>query len=126
MNQMNDLIVNLERLSRQTQEAYEEESGEGLLATKLDSFYEAAVALRKEFRKVMGTGLGGVKENVRGIFKRNRGGREGDTRILEVKAQDLSHRGTEIDGLIGAAGPTVQEYWKGVKANLRRLDAFFR
>jgi hypothetical protein len=126
LNQMNDVIVDLERLSEQAQEAHDEAGGGDFLATKLEAFYEASVALRKEFRKVSGTGLGGVKENVKGLFKRNRGGREGDTRILEVKAQDLIRRGAEIDGLIGAGGPVVQEYWRNVQANLKKLGTFFR
>ncbi|HEX7186083.1 MAG TPA: protein kinase [Thermoanaerobaculia bacterium] len=126
LNQMNDVIVNLERLSEQSQEAHEEEGGEGALAAKLEAFSEATVALRKEFRKVTGTGIGGMKENVKGIFKRNRGGREGDTRVLEVKAQDLVRRGDEITGMIDVAGPTVKEYWREVRSNLKRLDSFFR
>ncbi len=130
-NQMNDLIVNVERLSEQTLEAYEgEEAGhEGnQLWTKLNAFGEASQSTRREFRKATGTGIAGMKANVKGMLRLNRGGREADNKVLEVKVKDLSRRADEIDGLLPTLplGPVAAEYWKEARRNLARLSGMFQ
>jgi eukaryotic-like serine/threonine-protein kinase len=125
--EMDNLIVSIERLSGQTLEAYEAEGRDDRLLEQLDSFLEAAEEARKEFRKATGTGLAGLKANVRGILRRNRGGQETDRRILAIKVQDLSRRAGEIDRLIDShsPGPITRELWEEVQRNLRKLDGYF-
>jgi serine/threonine protein kinase len=125
---MEDVIVNIESLSERALEAYEETEMSTPLGTRLESFTDRAVALRKEFRSATGTGLRGTFGNLKNSISRNRAGREGDTRLLEIKARELVSGGGEIDGLISgdAAGPAVESYWREIRGQLRRLDAFFR
>lgn len=126
-NELNDVIVSIENLGKQTLGAYEEEGKEDELASGLRSFAEAAASTRKEFRKVTGTGIRGIRENFRGMLRRNKGGREADTRVLQVKAEDLIRQGREIDRLMEASspGPVTLEYWQEARRQLRRLDGFF-
>lgn len=126
-NELNDVIVSLENLGRQTLGAYETEGREDELASALSSFAEAATSTRKEFRKVTGTGIRGLRENFRGMLRRNKGGREADTRVLQVNAEDLIRQGQEIDRLMDASspGPITLEYWQEARRHLRRLEGFF-
>jgi eukaryotic-like serine/threonine-protein kinase len=125
--EMDDLIVSIERLSGQALEAYEAEGRDDRLLEQLDRFLAAAQETRKEFRKATGTGLAGIKANVRGILRRNRGGQQTDRRILEIKIQDLSRRADEIEGLIAthSPGPITRELWQELRRNLKSLDAYF-
>ena len=125
--QMDDLVVSIERLGNQTLDAYEAEGRDDKLLERLDQFVDAAEETRKEFRKVTGTGLAGIKANVRGLFRRNRGGGDADRRVLELKVENLSRRAGEIDGLIASASPAALtvELWQELRQNLRQLEGYF-
>lgn len=124
---MDETIVNIERLSKQVLDAYEDSDLGGSIGDRLDSFAGAAKDLRKTFRRVTGTGIGGIKENLRGIFSRNRTGKEGETKALEVQARELVRKGEEIDRLAGSdpLGPAATEYWQDVRRQLKRLNGYF-
>lgn len=128
-NLMNDLIVNVERLSGQALKAHEESGGEDdPMWERLEAFVEAAKGTRKEFRKATGTGIAGIKESVTSVFRRNRGGREGDTKVLQVRVEDLMRRADDVDSLNGSTpmSATAREYWKEARQNLTRLAGLFR
>lgn len=127
LNEMEQVIHEIEKFSKQALDAHEEEEGAEDVGSRLEAFSEGAVGVRKEFRKVTGTGLQGIKSNVKGILRRNRGGQEADTKILEVKAKELVRKGNEFDSLLASSpmGATATQYWSEVRRNLRRLDNFF-
>lgn len=123
--EMEELVLSVESLGNKTLEAYGEEGREDQLLARLEDFAEAAVGLRKEFRKVTGTGVRGFGQNVKNVFRRS--GKETDTRTLEIKVEDLTRRAAEIDGLMSSSPPgqTSMDYWKEMQSNLRRLQAYF-
>ena len=115
--EMDAVIVSLEDLSKRAWKAYKEADRDTALGPKLASFRDAAVALRKEFRTVTGTG---------GVFTKLRR-RSSDTRKLESQARDLLRRSGEIEGLIaGDSGdPRVESSWREIRRQLERLEGFF-
>jgi eukaryotic-like serine/threonine-protein kinase len=123
--EMEELVLSVESLGNKALEAYGEEGREDQLLNRLDSFAEATASLRKEFRKVTGTGVRGFGQNVKNVFRRS--GKETDTRTLEIKVEDLTRRAAEIDSLMGSSPPgqTTMDYWKEMQGNLRRLQAYF-
>lgn len=123
--EMEELVLSVEGLGNKALEAYEEEGKGDQLLGCLDSFAEAAVSLRKEFRKVTGTGVRGFGQNVKNVFRRS--GKETDTRTLEIKVEDLARRAAEIDSLMGSSPPgqTTRDYWREIQSNLRRLRGYF-
>jgi predicted Ser/Thr protein kinase len=125
--EMDELIISIERLSNQALEAYEAEGRDDRLLAELDRFLAAAEETRKEFRKVTGTGLAGIKANVRGMFRRNRGGEEASRRVLELKVDDLARRAQELDRLVDSHSPGVLtlELWQECRRNVRRLEGYF-
>ena len=125
--EMDDLIVSIERLSNQTLDAYEAEGRDDRLLEQLDQFVEAAGETRKEFRKVTGTGFAGLKANVRGILRRNRGGQEADRRVLELKVENLARRAAELDGLVASSSPgtLTVELWQELRRNVKKLEGYF-
>lgn len=123
-NEVNDLIVSIERLSQQLLKAHEQEGRKGdMLWGELQAFARASQATRKEFRKATGTGIAGVMSNVTSIVRRNRGGREADSKVLRVKVEDLVRRADEIESLSSSAplSATASEYWEETRRNLSRL-----
>ena len=127
-NLMNDLIVNVERLSGQALKAHEESSGEDdPMWGQLESFVEAAKGTRKEFRKATGTGIAGLRESVTSVLRRNRGGREADTKVLKVRVEDLMRRAAEVDSRDASTpmSATAREYWREARQNLSRLATLF-
>lgn len=123
--EMEELIVSIESLGNKALDAYEEEGRGDQLLDHLGTFVEAAVGLRREFRKVTGTGVRGLGHNVKNVFRRS--GRETDTRTLEIKVEDLTRRAAEIDRLMGSSPPgqTTSDYWNEIRSNLRRLKGYF-
>ena len=117
--EMEDLVINVARLSEKAYEAYEEEGREDDLLNRLSSFHEAATEMRREFRRTTGTGVRGTLSKLKG-----RGG-QGDTRALEIQVQDLDRKAADIDRSISASSPTTQDYWREARSNLRRLSGYF-
>lgn len=126
-NEMDEVIVSIEDLSKKALTAYEDADMETALGPKLESFAEGAVAMRREFRTATGTGVRGTFGTLRESLRRRGGGREVDTRKLEIKAKDLFRRSGEVDGLIGgdSGGPVIEDYWREIRRQLRRLEGFF-
>lgn len=123
-NEVNDLVVSIEQLSKQVLKAHEQDGREDdPIWAKLDAFVTAAKATRREFRKATGTGLGGMMSNVTSIVRRNRGGRDADSNVVRISVEDLVRRADEIDTLSAGAplSATTMEYWRETRSNLVRL-----
>jgi serine/threonine protein kinase len=122
---MESLVLSIESFSKKTLNTYENEGKEDLLLGSLEDFSESAVSLRREFRKVTGTGLRGFGQNLKGIFRKGGGGT--DTKALEIKIDDLVRKRDAIDSLMASnpPGQTTQSYWKEVRSNLGRLKGYF-
>lgn len=115
--EMEAFVIKIANLSEKAFESYEEEGREDDLYNRLETFQEAAISTRREFRKATGTGLRGTFSKVVG--------KSGDTRALEIKVDDLSRRAGEIDGLIGSSSATTQQYWREIRSNLGKLKGYF-
>jgi DNA polymerase/3'-5' exonuclease PolX len=122
---MEELVLSVESLGNKALEAYGEEGREDQLLDRLEAFVGEAGGLRKEFRKITGTGVRGFGQNVKNVFRRS--GKETDTRTLEIKVEDLTRRAAEIDSLMSSAppGPTTRDYWNEIQGKLRRLQGYF-
>jgi serine/threonine-protein kinase len=122
--EMEDVVMSIERFGKQASEAYEESDGGGEVGELLEKFAESAVGVRKELRRTTGTGLGGFKAK---ILRFGKGGQEADTKILQAKARDLIRQGEEIDHAIKSSPlpAVVQQYWSDARAQLRRLGGLF-
>jgi predicted Ser/Thr protein kinase len=116
--EMDAVIVRLEDLSKKALKSYERADLDTALGPKLASFRDGAVALRKEFRTVSGTGV---------FSALRRRGREAGTRNLESTARDLLRRSGDVEGLIAgdSGGPKIEGPWREIRRELQRLETFF-
>lgn len=126
-NEMNELIVAIERLGKQALKSHEESGREeDALWERLTGFVEAARTTRREFRRATGTGIGGLVANVSSALRRNRGSRSADSRIVAISVADLSRQAAEVAALLEsdtAASPTTLQYWRETEGKLARLAA---
>lgn len=117
------VILALERLSSNAQEAYSnEEQPNEELSARLEEFADAASGVRKAFRKTKGKSFGAIKDKLL-----RRSSPEADRKAVEVQAKDLVRRGARVDDLLGNTpmGPAAMGYWKEIRRDLKRLAAAF-
>lgn len=126
-NEMDEVIVSIEDLSKKALKSYEDAELDTALGEKLESFYDGAVSLRREFRTATGTGIRGTLGTLKDSLRRRGGGRDVDTRKLEIKAKDLVRRSSDVEGLIAGdpGGPMVEDYWREIRRHLKRLEKLF-
>ncbi|HEX2253989.1 MAG TPA: protein kinase [Thermoanaerobaculia bacterium] len=115
--ELGQLILRIERLSHQVLEAYEREGRDDQLLDRLDVLPAVAETTRKEFRRVTGTGLPGLKQRLLGRDRR-------DEEKLVLAVADLAHRADEIDRLVTAhtPAPSTQQLWRELLREVRRLQ----
>ncbi|HVT19214.1 MAG TPA: serine/threonine-protein kinase [Thermoanaerobaculia bacterium] len=125
LNEMENVVVTLEQEAKHALDAYEQQERKSEVGPRLEEFVNAAVGLRKAFRKATGTGFG-FRVLRDKLLKR--GSREADQQDLEVKSRDLIHQGAEVDRLISRdpMGSAAMSFWRKVRHKLKQLSGFYR
>jgi hypothetical protein len=124
LQDMEDVVMSVERFGKQTSEAYADADAGGDVGELLEKFAESAEGVRKEFRRASGTGFGGLKSK---LLHFGKGGQQADTKVLEGKAKELIRQGETIDRAIKSdpLPPAAQQFWSDTRSQLRRLGRFF-
>jgi serine/threonine protein kinase len=124
LQDMEDVVMSVERFGKQASEAFSDSDGSGEVGGLLEKFADSAEGVRKEFRRASGTGLGGLKAK---LLRFGKGGQQADTKVLEGKAKELIRQGEAIDRAIKSdpLPPAAQQFWSDARAQLRKLGRFF-